>query len=69
MICIKEDQEIWWYEHVCWSRVKNSDLYIIRYEQSNAVKTYFKGVVYLTWQYNAMEFFIIKKSEKNLRLL
>lgn len=64
MIWIKDDQEIWWYEHLCLSQVKNSDAYIISYDQNNAVKTYFNGVVYLTWQDNTMEFLLLKSLKK-----
>lgn len=28
--------------------LKNKDVSVIRYDQNNAVRTYFKGVVYLT---------------------
>lgn len=35
-------------------------MYIIRYDRKNALKAHFEYVVYLTWQYNCMEFLLLK---------
>lgn len=44
---------------------KNKDVAVIRYDQNNSVTTYFKGVVYLTWQCDIVEFLLLKSLKKS----
>lgn len=43
---------------------KNKDVAVIRYDQNKSVTTYFKGVVYLTWQCDIVEFLLLKSLKK-----